>query len=80
MACIGNTGSNLHARRPARRYFPLRRADTVAWAEEEGAPSPLAALLRGVAAAFQALPLPATLLAQGLRQAQAVQARRAVCR
>jgi len=72
-------GPDPHARRPARRYFPLRRADTVVWAEE-GAPSPLAALLRGVAAAFRALPLPAALLAQGLRQAQAVQARRSACR
>ena len=55
------------------RYFPLRRSDTVAWAEE--APSPLAQLLRGVADAFRALPLPPALLAAGLRQVAAVQAR-----
>lgn len=55
-----------------RRYFPLRRSDTVAWAEE--APSPLAQLLRGIADAFRALPLPPEQLAAGLRQVAAVQA------
>ncbi|KAK9845519.1 hypothetical protein WJX81_008428 [Elliptochloris bilobata] len=52
-------------------YFPLRRSDTVAWAE--AAPSPLAQLLRGIAEAFRALPLPPPLLATGLRQVTAVQ-------
>lgn len=44
----------------------------MAWAEE--APSPLAQLLRGIADAFRALPLPPAQLAAGLRQIAAVQA------
>lgn len=64
---------DIHHLLPRARYFPLRRSDTVAWAEE--APSPLAALLRGVAAAFHALHMSPQLLAQGLRQVAAVQAR-----